>query len=76
MTTNPSGRSSRQEPDKPGVSGPDGLIPSRGLAEGLDRERLKTLLRKLDQGDWSEEIAAMIKEDYRQLMDDFFGLRW
>jgi len=46
------------------------------LAEGLDRERLKTLLRKLDQGDWSEEIAAMIKEDYRQLMDDFFGLRW
>jgi len=75
MTPNPSGRPSRPEPGKSGVCGGDCLISITGLAERPGRERLRTLLCELDQGDWSEEIAAMIKEDYRQLMDDFFGFR-
>jgi hypothetical protein len=39
-------------------------------------ERWVTLRREIEEGcnHWPEQIAAMIEEDYRQLMKDF-GLR-
>jgi len=47
----------------------------KSLAEP-DAERLAALRCEIEEGcnRWPEQIAAMIEEDYRQLMKDF-GLR-
>jgi hypothetical protein len=46
------------------------------LSKSIGKERIEALRCELDEGNnrWPEHIAAMIDEDYRQLMKDF-GLR-
>jgi hypothetical protein len=46
------------------------------LPKSISKERLDWLRCELDEGDnhWPDRMAAMIEEDYRQLMTDF-GLR-
>jgi hypothetical protein len=53
-------------------------LPGSGsnLPKSISKERLDSLRYELDEGDnhWPDRMAAMIDEDYRQLMKDF-GLR-
>jgi len=76
MTTNPTRPGSRPEVGEP----PAGEAPAPAfglkLSKPIGKERLEALRCELDECNkhWPDHMAAMIEEDYRQLMKDF-GLR-
>ena len=76
MTTNRTRPGSRPEVCEPASGEPS--APSFGvkLPNLIGKERLEALRCELDENNnhWPVHIAAMINEDYRQLMKDF-GLR-
>jgi len=76
MTTNPGSPASPQKVCGPAVGGTSVFVSGANSPESLGKERLKALLCELDGGDnrWTEQVVAMIEEDYNQLMKDF-GLR-
>ena len=76
MTTNPIRIGSRPEVCEPAAGEPPAPASGVKLSKSIGKERIEALRCELDEGNtrWPEHIAAMINEDYRQLMKDF-GLR-
>jgi hypothetical protein len=76
MTTNPIRLGSRPEVCESAAGEPP--APASGVKPSklIGKERIEALRCELDEGNnrLPEHIAAMIDEDYRQLMKDF-GLR-
>ena len=76
MTTNPNRLGSRPEVCEPAAGEPPAPASAVKLSKSIGKERLEALRCELDEGNshWPDHVAAMIDEDYRQLMKDF-GLR-
>ena len=76
MTTNPNRLGPRSEVCGPATGEPPAPASDLKLSKSIDKEQIEALRCELDEGNnrWPEHIAAMIDEDYRQLMKDF-GLR-
>ena len=73
MMTNPPGPGFCQEVYRSGTGDPQ--LPASGekRPESIGRRRLEALRSDLDEGNnqWPDYMAAMIDEDFRQLMKDF-----
>lgn len=73
MMTNPPGPGFCQEVYKSATGDPQ--LPASGekRPEAIGRGRLEALRSDLDEGNnhWPDYMAAMIDEDFRQLMKDF-----
>jgi hypothetical protein len=76
MTTNPTRPGSRPEVCEPAAGEPPAPASGVKLSKSIGPEQLEALRFELDEGNnhWPDHVAAMIDEDYRQLMKDF-GLR-
>ena len=76
MTMNPTLPGARPEVCEPAAGEPPAPASGVKLSKLIGKERIEALRCELDEGNnrWPEHIAAMIDEDYRQLMKDF-GLR-
>ena len=73
MTTNPTRPGFRPGVCEPAAGEPP--APASGVkpSKPIGNERLEARRCELDEGNnhWPEHIAAMIDEDYRQLIKDF-----
>ena len=72
MTTNPTRPGSRPEVGEPPAGEPPAPASGVKLSKSFGKERLEALRCELDEGNnhWPDHVAAMIDEDYRQLMKD------
>ena len=73
MTTNPTRSGSRPEVCEPAAGAPPAPASGVNRSKSIGQERLEALRCELDEGDnhWPDPMAAMIDEDYRQLLKDF-----
>jgi len=76
MTTNPTRPGSRPEVGEPPAGEPPAPTSGLKLWKPIGKERLEALRCELDECNkhWPDHMAAMIDEDYQQLLKDF-GLR-
>jgi len=72
MTTDPTRLASRPEVCEPAAGEPPVPASDVKLTEASGTKRLEALRFELDEGNnhWPDHMAAMIDEDYRQLMKD------
>jgi len=73
MTTNRTRLGSRPGVCEPAAGGPTAPASGVKLPNAIGKERLEALRCELDENKnhWPVHIAAMINEDYRQLLKDF-----